>query len=389
MIKDLFEKNIQNWDSLLVISVVTIAIAVAVYFAIILLLRNLSHRKDNQLERNSWKKFRIPLIFFLLSVSFTIIIGEVDFEHQLITYARHVIKLLIIFGITWLLTRIISMGRDLILKQYNYNERDNLKARKVITQFRLIERVLIILIIIIAIGVALMTFESIRKFGVSIFASAGVAGIILGIAAQKLLGNMLAGIQIAIAQPIRIDDVVIVEGEWGWIEEINITYVVVRIWDKRRLILPTTYFVEKPFQNWTRESAEILGTVFIYTDYTVPFDKLREELTRILEEDDNWDGKVNVLQVTNATEKTVEIRALMSAADSPTAWDLRVNVREKLIEYLRDNYPQSLPRSRLLMERDYSEADLPSRESENSNGKAKNSSKKETSRQATRNKGKN
>jgi small-conductance mechanosensitive channel len=142
-----------------------------------------------------------------------------------------------------------------------------------------------------------------------------------------------------------------VEGEWGWIEEITLTYVVIRIWDKRRLVVPTTYFIEKPFQNWTRVSSDILGTVFIYTDYTVPFDGLREELTRILKSDENWDGNVNVLQVTNATEKTVEIRALMSAVDSPTAWNLRVNVREKLIDFLQKNYPESLPKSRLLLDK--------------------------------------
>ena len=215
------------------------------------------------------------------------------------------------------------------------------------TQFKIIERILITIVVIIALAAALMTFESIRKIGVSLFASAGVAGIILGFAAQSLIGNVLAGFQLALAQPIRLDDVVIVEGEWGWIEEINITYVVIRIWDKRRLIVPTKYFIEKPFQNWTRTSAEILGTVFIYTDYTVPVGAIREELTRILKDDPLWDGKVNNLQVTNATDKAIEIRALMSASDSPKAWDLRVGVREKLIEFLQNNYPESLPRVRI------------------------------------------
>jgi small-conductance mechanosensitive channel len=194
-----------------------------------------------------------------------------------------------------------------------------------------------------------MTFDSIRRIGVSLFASAGVAGIIIGFAAQKLIASVLAGFQIALTQPIRIDDVVIVENEWGWIEEITLTYVVVRIWDKRRLILPSTYFIENPFQNWTRVSADILGTVFIYTDYTVPVDELRSEFTRILEESDLWDGQTNVMQVTNATDKTLEIRALMSTADSPTAWDLRVLVREKLIHFLQQNYPESLPRTRIEM----------------------------------------
>lgn len=226
---------------------------------------------------------------------------------------------------------------------------DNLLARKVYTQFTILERIAIFIVILLALAAALMSFEEIREVGISIFASAGVAGIIIGFSAQKLIATILAGIQIAIAQPIKIDDVVIVEGEWGRIEEITLTYVVVQIWDKRRLIVPTPYFIDKPFQNWTKKSSEILGTVFLYTDYNVPFDKLREELTRILEGTELWNGEVNVLQVTDSKPGSVEIRALMSAKDSPTAWDLRVLVRERLITYLQQNYPESIARTRILL----------------------------------------
>jgi small-conductance mechanosensitive channel len=285
-----------------------------------------------------------------MAIALNIIVYAFVPDNALTVYFKYAIKLFIIFSGTWLIIRLIGLGKDLILKRYDVTEKDNLKARSVYTQFKIIERILNFVIILIAVAIALMTFESIRQVGVSIFASAGVAALILGLAAQKMLGTVLAGFQIAITQPIRMEDVVIVEGEWGWIEEITLTYVVVRIWDKRRLVVPTTYFIEKPFQNWTRVSADILGTVYIYTDYTVPFDRLREELTRILKLDENWDGNVNVLQVTNSTEKTVEIRALMSAVDSPTAWDLRVNVREKLIEYLQKNYPESLPKTRLTID---------------------------------------
>ena len=192
-----------------------------------------------------------------------------------------------------------------------------------------------------------MSFDSIKSVGVSVLTSAGLAGIIVGFSAQKALGTLLAGIQIAFTQPIRLDDVVIVEGEWGTIEEITLTYVVIKIWDKRRLVVPTTYFIEKPFQNWTRNNSDILGTVFIYTDYNVPFDKLRDELTRLLNSTNLWDGKANVLQVTDAKENYVEIRALMSASSSPKAWDLRVFVREKLITYIQTNYPESFPKTRV------------------------------------------
>jgi small-conductance mechanosensitive channel len=190
----------------------------------------------------------------------------------------------------------------------------------------------------------------VRQFGTAIIASAGVAGIIVGFAAQKSIATLLAGFQIALTQPIRIDDVVIVENEWGRIEEITLTYVVVSIWDLRRLVLPITYFIEKPFQNWTRTSADILGTVFIHVDYSAPLDELRAELTRILEASPLWDRKVAVLQVTDAKERTLEVRALASARDASAAWDLRCEVREKLIAYLQKNHPGSLPRLRARME---------------------------------------
>jgi len=196
----------------------------------------------------------------------------------------------------------------------------------------------------------LLSFESIRQIGVSLLASAGIAGIIIGFAAQKSISMLLAGFQLAITQPIRLDDVVIVEGEWGRIEEITLTYVVVAIWDKRRLVVPVNYFIETPFQNWTRQTAEILGTVFIYVDYGFPVPALREFMTQALADNPHWDGKVNVLQVTNATENTMELRALASAKDSGTAWDLRVKLREDLIEFIRVNYPQFLPRKRVQME---------------------------------------
>jgi small-conductance mechanosensitive channel len=191
-----------------------------------------------------------------------------------------------------------------------------------------------------------MGFDSFRTLGTGILASAGLASLMIGLAAQKIFGNFLAGIQIAFTQPIRVDDVVIVENEWGKIEEITLTYVIVRIWDLRRLVLPISYFIEKPFQNWTRVSADLLGTVLIYTDYTIPVNEVREELNRILKSSDKWDGKVSGLQVTNTTERTMELRALMSAADASIAWDLRCEVRGKLIEFIQKKYPDALPKAR-------------------------------------------
>jgi len=336
-----------NWQSAIIISVVILAGSLVLHFISFKILKRISKKSDNPLLENLWTYFKNPSLGLLLTIAVIVILTAFAPENMLVNGVAHTLKLIIIFFVAWVIIRAIKLGRDVVLGKYDISEKDNLKARRVYTQFRIIERILVFMVIVIAFAIALMTFEQIRSIGVSLFASAGVAGIILGFAAQKLIGNVLAGFQIAIAQPIRIDDVVIVEKEWGWIEEITLTYVVVRIWDKRRLIVPTTYFIEKPFQNWTRVSADILGTVFIYTDYTVPIDKLREELSRILQADKNWDRKVNVLQVTDSTEKTMEIRALMSAADSPSAWDLRVNVREKLIEFLQKNFPESLPKTRI------------------------------------------
>ncbi|MDW5287581.1 mechanosensitive ion channel family protein [Formosa sp. PL04] len=257
---------------------------------------------------------------------------------------------LFIAASAWVIIVVLRLLKTRFLRHYDISEEDNLHSRKIYTQFNILEKVLIFIIIISAIGFILLSFDGIRKIGMGLFASAGIAGIILGLSAQKVVGALFAGIQIAITQPFRIDDAVVVEGEWGWIEEINLTYVVIRIWDKRRLVLPSTYFLEKPFQNWTRNNADIMGTIFLYTDYNIPFDDLRTELTRLLKASDLWDGKVNVLQVTESKETTVESRILVSAKNSPMAWDLRVHIREKMIVYIQKNYPDSLPRTRFVLE---------------------------------------
>ncbi len=259
---------------------------------------------------------------------------------------------LIIALSTIIVIQAVHIVKRRILKFYDINKEDNLESRKLHTQINLLEKVLVFLITLAGLGTILLSFDSIKQLGYGIFASAGLAGIIIGLSAQKVVGALLAGIQIAVTQPFRVDDAVVVEGEWGWIEEINLTYIVVRIWDKRRLVLPSTYFLEKPFQNWTRTTADIIGTVFLYTDYNISFDDLRQELDRILDETPLWDKNVKVLQVTESKETTVETRILVSAKNSPTAWDLRVHVREKMIDYIQKNYPESLPKTRVLMQKE-------------------------------------
>ncbi len=258
--------------------------------------------------------------------------------------------ILFLVVITWLAISIIRAVKAVIIANYDVGIEDNLKARKIHTQIKVFERIAVVLVVFFTIAMALLSFEAIRQVGVSLLASAGIAGIIIGFAAQKSISMLLAGFQLAITQPIRLDDVVIVEGEWGKIEEITLTFVVVAIWDKRRMVVPVTYFIDTPFQNWTRQTSEILGTVFIYVDYGFPVDRLREFMTQSLSENPHWDGKVNVLQVTDCTERSMELRALASAKDSGTAWDLRVKLREDLIEFIRLNYPAYLPQNRIKME---------------------------------------
>lgn len=255
-------------------------------------------------------------------------------------------SLLLIAAVGFILYQLAGSAEVAVLGQFRVDVRDNLEARKVNTQVKVLKKIAVTAIALFTFASMLMVFDPVRQLGASILASAGVVGIIVGFAAQRTIATMLAGLQIALTQPIRLDDVVIIEGEWGRIEEITLTYVVVHIWDLRRLIVPINYFIEKPFQNWTRVSADLLGSVFLYTDYTVPLQPLREELDRILANSQRWDRKVKVLQVTDAKERTLELRVLVSAADAPTAWDLRCEVREKLVDFLQRNHPQCLPRSR-------------------------------------------
>jgi small-conductance mechanosensitive channel len=260
------------------------------------------------------------------------------------------LELVLIGALGWLAIAMLGALEEFIAHRYTVEEAENLAARRMRTQVQVLRHIAVTVVVIITLAVMLMTFPNIRHVGESLFASAGVAAVVAGLAARTTLSSLFAGVQIALTQPIRLDDVVVVEGEWGWIEEITTTYVIVRVWDLRRLVVPLSYFIEKPFQNWTRRTADLLGTVFVYVDYSVPVNELRQELLDILRKSGMWDGRSWGLQVTNANDRTIELRALMSAPNGPKAWDLRCHVREKLIEFLQREYPQSLPRVRAELE---------------------------------------
>ncbi len=269
-------------------------------------------------------------------------------SHEYMAYIFKTVAVLWFASLGWLMVSAVYMTEDLFVARYDISVSDNLRARRIRTQMQLLRRMAIAFLIVIDVGLILSVFKdsTIWHYGAGLLASAGLASLVLATAAKSTAENILAGLQIALSEPIRLDDVVIVEGEWGKVEEITTTYVVIKIWDLRRLVVPLTYFIEKPFQNWTRQSAELLGTAFLYVDYSVPVEALRQEFTRVLEASQQWDRKVNALQVTDLTAQTAEIRCLASAANAPDLFDLRCIIREQMITFIQQNYPDVFPRTR-------------------------------------------
>ncbi|WP_350017037.1 mechanosensitive ion channel domain-containing protein [Rhodanobacter sp. IGA1.0] len=259
---------------------------------------------------------------------------------------QHLSLIALLGACTWLVVRCIGAFEDAAIRNHPMDVADNLQARRVVTQVRVLGRTADVIVIILGAAIILMTIPGVRQLGTSLLASAGVAGLAIGLAAKPVLSNLIAGLQIALTQPIRLDDVVIIEGEWGRIEEITGTYVVVRIWDERRLVVPLNWFIENPFQNWTRQSAQLIGTVYLKLDYRTPLAPLREELARLCDQSELWDRRVCILQVTDTDEHAMQLRALVSTSDSGRGWDLRCLVREGLIAFIQANYPDALPRWR-------------------------------------------
>jgi small-conductance mechanosensitive channel len=324
----------------------TLLVGMLIYLVIFSLLSRIANRADSLLNTILVDRMRAPARILLPLFALMLLTPSLSIPAALLDIVQHFFSLSLIVLITWLVITVTIASRDIIIRRYDIDAKDSFKARAVYTQLTMVIKVILVIVVIIALASMLMSFDKIRAIGVSILASAGIMGIIVGFAAQRSLSTLLAGLQIAITQPIKINDVVIVEGEWGIIEEITLTYVVVKIWDLRRLIVPVTFFLEKTFQNWTRSTTNILGTVFLYVDYTAPVAEIRHKLFEFLQGSKSWDRKVWGLQVTNTGERVLELRALMSAVDAPTAWDLRCEVREKLVAFLKETYPESLPRIR-------------------------------------------
>jgi small-conductance mechanosensitive channel len=291
--------------------------------------------------------WRAPLRALFPAAFVALALPALYLSSGLLNVIGHVVGLWVIAAVAWFLMRTVTMASDMILSRYDITATESLSERGISTQVRMFERVLHVVIVVVAAAIMFMSFNSLREFGVSILASAGIAGLVIGFAAQRSIATLLAGVHIALTQPIRLGDAIHIEGEFGRVEEITLSYVVVKLWDERRLIVPISHFIEKPFQNWTRESAALIGAVFLYCDYRIPVQELRDELKRILESTDPWNGRVWALQVTDATQEAVKLRVLCSADNAPQTWDLRCYVREKLIEFMRQRFPDSLPQKRI------------------------------------------
>ncbi len=326
-----------------------VVVAWFIHFIVFAVLQRLVKKTPYRFDKHLLTRMRKPMqiLFILFALRALLPLYDPILPEVFAEVSRTAMYIAFMALGAWMIIKALFVAEDTLLERYRVETKDNLAARRIHTQFGVFKRLGIIVIVVIFLSIALMRFETFRHVGTGILASVGVMGIVIGFAAQRTVGTLLAGIQIAISQPIRLDDVVIVDNEWGRIEEINFTYVVVRIWDARRLVVPTPYFLEHPFQNWTKTTAEMLGTVFLYVDYRFPVDDLRKKLHEILQQSRWWDGRGWALQVTDSRETTMELRALMSSEDSPTAWELRCEVREKLIDYIQRTYPEYLPRFRI------------------------------------------
>ncbi|MEZ5849334.1 MAG: mechanosensitive ion channel [Hyphomicrobiaceae bacterium] len=276
-------------------------------------------------------------------IGIVVVLPAAEFDATVTLLAQRVLRIGLAVLSGWTALVAINTTAELTVARHRIDVENNLEARRIRTQVAVLRRIAIVVVVLVTTGAVLISFPAVQAYGVSLFASAGFASIIVGLAARPILTNLFAGIQIALTQPIRIDDVVIVEGEWGWIEEITTTYVVVRIWDLRRLVVPLAHFIEKPFENWTRESAAIIGTIVWHVDYTMPLEIMREKFMELVRAHPHWDGKVANLQVVEASDATLKVRGLVGARNSPQAWDMRCEIRERMIAWLQAEHPGALP----------------------------------------------
>jgi small-conductance mechanosensitive channel len=343
--------NIELWRDWLwpgVAMAIAVTVALFTHWLAFTLLGRLLSRGGHPTDDAVLRRSRRPACLILPVLAGMLVLSDDRFPQAWTATADHVLALGLIASIAWLLVSLMSVFEDFVTTRSRLakDNSDSPEARRLRTQALLFRRTGVVLVVIITLSGMLMTFPSVRHVGVSLFASAGIAGLVAGIAARPMLSNLIAGMQLALTDVVSIGDVVVVEGQWGRIEEITTTNIVMRIWDLRSLVLPLSYFIEKPFENWTKTGSALMGTVMVYADYSVPVEAVRDELKKLLDSSHLWDRHSWSLQVTGTSERTVELRALMSAADSGALWDLRCLVREQLVAFLQAHHPQALPKTR-------------------------------------------
>lgn len=334
-----------SWLGTTIITVVMLLIALIAHRIGMSVLTRLARTRSipSIMLRAIYQPTRYMLVLFALQIAWQ----EVSSEQPLILWLRDMSGFALIGVFTWLSMRIVTVAGEIIIYLHPIETADNLNARRIHTQVRVLMRIVMVIVTVVGLSSILMAFPVVHQIGATLLASAGVAGLVAGIAARPVLGNLIAGLQIALTQPVRLDDVVIIEGEWGRIEEISSTYIVVRIWDQRRLIVPLQWFIENPFQNWTRTNAHIIGSIFLWADYRLPIEPLRAELVRLCHAAPEWDQRVQTLQVTDTNERAMQIRVLVSSENSSLNWDLRCKIREALLKFIQHHYPAYLPHIRV------------------------------------------
>ena len=349
------EDGLIAWAGVAGLALIAILVGFTLYRTLVFLVGRFS--KPTSVTRIFFDSAARALCLFLCLFALSSVLHSVPQNLPFLANIQQITTLLLIVSITWIAVGLTSAIGEVIVKLNPVLEDDWKRARRVETQTRFLVRGLNIVIVLVGLGTALMTFQSVRQVGTSLLASAGIGGIIIGFAARPVLSNLLAGMQIALTQPFRIDDVLYVQDEWCWVEEVTATYVVLRVWDLRRLVVPLQWFIENPFQNWSRNNSELVGSALIWVDYGTPVEPLREEFARLLDASPDWDGVTGTVQVVVASDKAMQIRFLMSAKTSTVLWNLRCHIRESLIAFMQRHHPESLPRFRAEWVRDNDQAD--------------------------------
>jgi small-conductance mechanosensitive channel len=330
-----------TWSLTLILALLAALAATAVHVSVRAVLRRMT--RHALIMRSTLDRTERAGAVTLPLLALQVVIGSAPDHLASIGIVRHANGLLLLAAVTWLVLGAIRGLADGVIANNPTSVADNLHARRVETQTRVLSRSVMLVVLIAGVSIGLMTFPGARQLGASLLASAGVVGLVAGLAARPIFSNLIAGVQLALAQPLRIDDVLIVKGEWGRVEEITGSYVVLKLWDERRLIIPLQWFIENPFENWTRTGSNILGTAFLYVDYGAPVEAIRAEARRVVESAPEWDGRVFAVQVTDTTERTMQIRILVSAPNAGKSFDLRCRIREHMVSFLAREYPQALP----------------------------------------------